>query len=115
MILIRSACAANSFKSILIVPYRRDIRNRLIEDKRKLRCYRRRWKIERTNAWLQNFLRIQVRYDRIINIFQGLLPLRLSPHRLEEVFMQAALAFFIFLFVYFPTFMPQRGYQWLAF
>jgi transposase len=56
----------------LIVPYRKYIRNRRFEDKRKLRRYRKRWKIERTNAWLQNFRRIQVRYDRIITVFQGL-------------------------------------------
>jgi transposase len=56
----------------LIVPYRKNIRNRRFEDKRKLRRYRKRWKIERTNAWLQNFRRIQVRYDRILTVFQGL-------------------------------------------
>jgi len=55
----------------LIAPYRSNVRNRQFEDKRKLRRYRRRWKIERTNAWLQNFRRIQVRYDRILSIFQG--------------------------------------------
>jgi transposase len=55
----------------LIVPYRNNVRNRRFEDKRKLRRYRKRWKIERTNAWLQNFRRIQVRYDRILTIFQG--------------------------------------------
>jgi transposase len=55
----------------LIVPYRKNIRNRRFEDKRKLRRYRKRWKIERTNAWLQNFRRIQVRYDRILTLFQG--------------------------------------------
>jgi transposase len=55
----------------LIAPYRSNVRNRRFEDKRKLRRYRRRWKIERTNAWLQNFRRIQVRYDRILSIFQG--------------------------------------------
>jgi transposase len=55
----------------LIAPYRSNVRNRRFEDKRKLRRYRKRWKIERTNAWLQNFRRIQVRYDRIITIFQG--------------------------------------------
>ncbi len=38
----------------LIVPYRKNVRNRRFEDKRKLRRYRKRWKIERTNAWLQN-------------------------------------------------------------
>jgi transposase len=55
----------------LIVPYRKYIRNRRFEDKRKLRRYRKRWKIERTNAWLQNFRRVQVRYDRILTVFQG--------------------------------------------
>jgi transposase len=55
----------------LIVPYRNNSRNRRFEDKRKLRRYRKRWKIERTNAWLQNFRRIQVRYDRILTVFQG--------------------------------------------
>jgi len=55
----------------LIVPYRKNVRNRRFEDKRKLRRYRKRWKIERTNAWLQNFRRIQVRYDRILTVFQG--------------------------------------------
>ena len=32
----------------LIVPYRKYIRDRRFEDKRKLRRYRKRWKIERT-------------------------------------------------------------------
>lgn len=41
------------------------------QDGRLLRRYRKRWKIERTNAWLQNFRRIQVRYDRILTVFQG--------------------------------------------
>ena len=55
----------------LIAPYRSNNRHRRFEDKRKLRRYRKRWKIERTNAWLQNFRRIQVRYDRILTVFQG--------------------------------------------
>ena len=55
----------------LIAPYRSNNRHRRFEDKRKLRRYRKRWKIERTNAWLQNFLRIQIRYDRILSVFQG--------------------------------------------
>ena len=57
----------------LIVPYRKNVRNRRFEDKRKLRRYRKRWKIVRTNAWLQNFRRVQVRYDRILTVFQGFL------------------------------------------
>jgi transposase len=55
----------------LIAPYRSNNRHRRFEDKRKLRRYCKRWKIERTNAWLQNFRRIQVRYDRILAVFQG--------------------------------------------
>ena len=55
----------------LIAPYRRNKRNKPYEDGRKLRRYRRRWKIERTFAGLQNFRRLQVRQDRILSVFQG--------------------------------------------
>jgi len=55
----------------LIVPYRANSVLRRYQDKRKLRRYRRRWKIERTIAWLQNFRRVQVRYDRIFAVYQG--------------------------------------------
>ena len=55
----------------LIAPYIRTRKHRRFEDKRKLRRYRRRWKIERTNAWLQNFRRVLVRYDRILSVYQG--------------------------------------------
>jgi transposase len=55
----------------LIAPYLSTRKKRRFEDKRKLRRYRRRWKVERTNAWLQNFRRIQVRYDRILSVYQG--------------------------------------------
>lgn len=74
----------------LIVPYRKNIRNRRFEDKRKLRRFRKRWKIERTNAWLQNFRRIQVRYDRILTVFQSFFSLRLLDYRLAA-FMQPVL------------------------
>jgi transposase len=33
------------------------------QDGRKLRRYKRRWKIERLFAWLQNFRRVLVRFD----------------------------------------------------
>ena len=55
----------------LIAPHLRSRKQRRFEDKRKLRRYRRRWKVERTNAWLQNFRRLQVRYDRILSVYQG--------------------------------------------
>lgn len=55
----------------LIVPYRGNNRRKLYADGRKLRRYRRRWKIERTNAWLGFFRRLTVRYDRILTVYQG--------------------------------------------
>lgn len=55
----------------LIVPYRRNSVLRRYDDGRKLRRYRRRWKVERAIAWLQNFRRVQVRYDRIFTVYQG--------------------------------------------
>jgi transposase len=40
-------------------------------DGRTLRRYRKRWKVERTFAWLQNFRRLLVRQDRFISIYLG--------------------------------------------
>jgi len=55
----------------LICPHRRGRVKPKLQDGRKLRRYRRRWKIERTFAWLGNFRRLVVRYDRLISIYQG--------------------------------------------
>jgi transposase len=48
----------------LICPHRSNRRKAKTQDCRKLRRYRRRWKIERTFAWLGNFRRLVVRYER---------------------------------------------------
>lgn len=42
------------------------------QDRRRFRRYKRRWKIERLNAWLQNFRKLVVRYERIVDHFQAL-------------------------------------------
>ena len=42
------------------------------KDGRKLRRYKRRWKVERLNAWLQNFRRLIVRHEVQPALFQGL-------------------------------------------
>ena len=47
----------------LLAPHLSNRKNRF-QDGRKLRRYRRRWIIERTNAWLFNFRRLVVRYER---------------------------------------------------
>lgn len=54
----------------LIAPNRKK-RRRKTADGRKLRRYRRRWIIERTMAWLSNFRRLAVRYDRLITIYSA--------------------------------------------
>ena len=42
------------------------------QDGRALRRYRRRWKIERLFAWLQNFRRLVVRYEYRADNFLGM-------------------------------------------
>jgi len=55
----------------LICPYRKNNQKRKYHDGRKLRRYKRRWKVERTFAWLQNFRRLVVRWDRKLTIYRG--------------------------------------------
>lgn len=55
----------------LIAPHRRNRVKPPMQDGRKLRRYRHRWKIERTMAWIQNFRRLVVRYDRKIEMFHA--------------------------------------------
>jgi transposase len=47
----------------LIAPHKQNRQKAATQDGRVLRRYRRRWKIERLFAWLQNFRRISTRYD----------------------------------------------------
>ena len=48
----------------MIAPHRRNRTKAKTQDGRPLRRYRRRWKIERLFAWLGNFRRLVVRYER---------------------------------------------------
>jgi len=59
----------------LIAPHRDNRVKQKTQDGRKLRRYRRRWKIERTFAWIQNFRRLVVRYERKIAMFDAYLQL----------------------------------------
>ena len=54
----------------LISPNRRNRKVRT-QDGRPLRRYKRRWKMERLFAWLQNFRRLVTRYERHAENFQG--------------------------------------------
>ena len=48
----------------LIAPHRSNRRRPKTQDGRALRRYRRRWKVERSFAWLQNYRRLVVRWER---------------------------------------------------
>ena len=53
----------------LIVPHRRNRKKPPTQDGRKLRRYRRRWKVERTFAWLGNFRRLVVRWEHQLKMY----------------------------------------------
>jgi len=61
----------------LISPNRQNRRN-FTQDRRKLRRYKRRWHVERLNAWLQSFRKITVRYERKTQNFFAFLLLACS-------------------------------------
>ena len=54
----------------MIVPHRKNRKVRT-QDGRKLRRYKRRWKVERLFAWLGNFRRLLVRHERYVANYEG--------------------------------------------
>jgi transposase len=55
----------------MIAPHRRNRKKAKTQDGRKLRRYKRRWKVERLFAWLSNFRRLVVRYERRAENYLG--------------------------------------------
>jgi transposase len=55
----------------LIVPYRDNNQQRRYEDGRKLRRYKRRWIVERTNSWLGQFRRLLVRHEHLLSTYRA--------------------------------------------
>jgi transposase len=55
----------------LIAPHRSNRKKPKTQDGRKLRRYRKRWKVERTFAWIGNFRRLVVRYERDIKMYRA--------------------------------------------
>jgi transposase len=56
---------------VLIAPHRKNRRQPSLNDGRTLRRYRKRWKVERTFAWLGNYRRLVVRYDRHLSMYRA--------------------------------------------
>ena len=55
----------------LICPHRNNRKSPKLQDGRKLRRYRKRWKIERLFAWLGAYRRLVVRWDRDPDIYNA--------------------------------------------
>jgi len=56
---------------VLISPHRDGRQKPSLNDGRELRRYRKRYKVERTFAWLGNFRRLLVRYDHDIKMYEA--------------------------------------------
>ncbi len=59
----------------MIAPHRRNLQRPKTQDGRKLRRYKGRWKTERLFAWLGNFRRLVVQYERHLENFLGFVQL----------------------------------------
>ena len=59
----------------LVCRHRRNRVKPPTQDGRKLRRYRRRWKVERSISWLQNFRRLVTRYEFHAHLFHGFVQL----------------------------------------
>ena len=68
-----------------IIPARSNNRVATHQDGRKLRRYKRRWIIERTNSWLQNFRRLVARYERKVKNFEAMVHLACALVTLKKV------------------------------
>jgi uncharacterized protein len=81
---VRAALAARGIQPI--IPARSNNRRATHQDGRCLRRYRRRWIVERSNAWLYNFRRLVVRYERSAEIYTALVHLACALITLKRVF-----------------------------
>lgn len=59
----------------LIAPHKRNRKKKKTQDGRKLKHYKQRWRVERFFAWLHNFRRCVVRYERHAENFRAFIHL----------------------------------------
>ena len=55
----------------LIAPHKKNRKKPPTQDGRKLRRYKRRWKVERTFAWIGQFKRLLVRWEHKIQMYRA--------------------------------------------
>lgn len=70
----------------MIAPHRanRKLKNKT-QDGRMLRRYKRRWTVERTIGWLQNYRRLCIRWEKSTQMFQGFINLTCTLLLMKEV------------------------------
>lgn len=68
----------------LIAPHRKN-RKHKTQDGRSLRRYKRRWKVERTIGWFQNYRRLCIRWEKSTAMFAGFLHLTCSLILIKQV------------------------------
>ena len=70
----------------MIAPHRRNRRpENVTQDGRSLRRYKRRWTVERTISWIQNFRRLCIRWEKSTQLFQGYLHFSCALMLLKQV------------------------------
>ncbi|MBS1812169.1 MAG: transposase [Acidobacteria bacterium] len=67
------------------LPQRRNNTIATHQDGRKLRRYKRRWIIERSNSWLQTFRRLVVRHEHSSKVFAALVHMACALITLKRV------------------------------
>ena len=70
----------------LIAPHRSNRKKKATQDGRKLRRYKRRWKVERFFAWLFNYRRCVVRYENKQQNFKAIILLASTIILLKSYF-----------------------------
>ena len=70
---LRESLAEKGFE--LLAPHRKNRTAEPTNDGRKMRRYRRHWKVERTFAWLHSYRRVVTRFERCIQRFDGFVSL----------------------------------------
>ncbi len=70
----------------MIAPHRSNRKpENVTQDGRPLRRYARRWTVERTISWMQNFRRLCIRWEKSTVLYQGLLHLTCALMLLKQV------------------------------
>lgn len=71
----------------LIAPHRLNRRaDNVTQDGRPLRRYKRRWTVERTISWIQNFRRLCIRWEKSTKLFHGMLHFGCAFLLLKQVY-----------------------------